>query len=69
MDNYTLTRADRATHLKIVALSLLAGIMVVGVGFAARSPAEGTLGIDANAFTFGPQKPISWPSREQAALR
>jgi hypothetical protein len=67
MDNYTLTRADRATHLKIMAISLLAGILVVGIGFAARAPADGTLGIDANAFDM--PKPVSWLSRERATLR
>jgi hypothetical protein len=37
MNNYTLKTADRLTHLKIVAVSLVAGIVVVGVGIAARS--------------------------------
>ncbi len=69
MDNYTLTRADRATHLKIVAVSLFAGMIVVGLGFAARSPSDGTLAIDADAVTLGAAKPMTWPSREQAALR
>jgi hypothetical protein len=69
MDNYTLMRADRATHLKIVVVSLLAGIVVVGVGFAARPPADGMLGIDANAVSLALPKPISWPSREQTAVR
>ncbi len=36
MNNYTLNTADRLTHLKIVAVSLVAGIIVVGVGIAAR---------------------------------
>ncbi|HXF89982.1 MAG TPA: hypothetical protein VNK48_16660 [Xanthobacteraceae bacterium] len=69
MDNYTLTRADRATHLKILAVSLFAGMIVIGLGFAARPPSDGTLAIDANAVTLGTNKPISSPNREQAALR
>lgn len=36
MNNSSLTSADRATHLKIVAVSLVAGILVVGIGLAAR---------------------------------
>jgi len=36
MNNYMLNSADRLTHLKIVAVSLVAGIIVVGVGIAAR---------------------------------
>jgi hypothetical protein len=36
MNNTSLTSADSATHLKIVAVSLLAGILVIGVGITAR---------------------------------
>jgi len=36
MNNSSLTSADSATHVKIVAVSLLAGILVIGVGIAAR---------------------------------
>ena len=36
MNNYTLNTADRLTHLKIVVVSLVAGIAVVGIGIAAR---------------------------------
>lgn len=36
MNNSSLTSADSATHVKIVAVSLLAGILVIGVGVAAR---------------------------------
>jgi hypothetical protein len=36
MNNYSLMSADRTTHLKIVVVSLIAGILVVGIGVAAR---------------------------------
>ena len=36
MNNYSLMSADKATHLKIVVVSLIAGILVVGIGIAAR---------------------------------
>jgi len=36
MNNYSLKTADRLTHLKIVVMSLVGGIVVVGVGIAAR---------------------------------
>jgi hypothetical protein len=36
MNNYSLMSADKATHLKIVVVSLIAGIIVVGVGLMAR---------------------------------
>ena len=36
MNNSSLHSADRLTHLKIVVVSLVAAIVVVGVGIAAR---------------------------------
>jgi hypothetical protein len=35
--NYSITRAGRTTHLKIVAVALVAAIAVVGVGIHART--------------------------------
>ena len=35
--NHSIRSADRATHLKIVVLALVAGISVAGFGLAARS--------------------------------
>jgi len=35
--NHSIHSADRATHLKIVVLALVAGISVAGIGLAARS--------------------------------
>jgi hypothetical protein len=35
--NHSIHSADRATHLKIVVLALVAGISVAGFGLAARS--------------------------------
>jgi hypothetical protein len=34
--NHSIYSADRATHLKVVVVALVAGIMVAGVGIAAR---------------------------------
>ena len=36
MNNYSLISADKTTHLKIVVVSLIAGILVVGIGITAR---------------------------------
>ena len=36
MNNSSLTNADGATHLKVVVVSLLAAILVVGVGILAK---------------------------------
>jgi len=38
--NHSIHSADRSTHLKIVVLALVAGIVVAGLGISARSNAE-----------------------------
>jgi hypothetical protein len=35
--NHSIHTADRATHLKIVMVALIAGVVVAGVGIAART--------------------------------
>lgn len=38
--NHSIHSADRATHLKIVVVALVAGIMVAGFGIAARTHSD-----------------------------
>lgn len=38
--NHSIHSADRATHLKIVVVALIAGIAVAGFGIAARTNAD-----------------------------
>ncbi|WP_439399591.1 hypothetical protein ACRQ5Q_19975 [Bradyrhizobium sp. PMVTL-01] len=38
--NHSIHSADRATHLKIVVVALIAGIAVAGFGIAARTSAD-----------------------------
>ncbi|WP_128926015.1 hypothetical protein [Bradyrhizobium guangxiense] len=38
--NHSIHSADRATHLKIVVVALVAGIVVAGFGIAARTHAD-----------------------------
>ena len=38
--NHSIYSADRTTHLKVVVVALVAGIVVAGLGIAARSNAE-----------------------------
>jgi hypothetical protein len=40
MRNFSIRTADRTTHLKIVAVALLASLTVMGIGIAARPQAE-----------------------------
>ena len=38
--NHSIQSADRSTHLKIVVVALVAGIVVTGLGISARSNAD-----------------------------
>ena len=38
--NHSIHSADRSTHLKIVVVALVAGIVVAGLGISARSSAD-----------------------------
>ena len=81
MSNSTLLRADRATHLKIVAVSLIAAMLVVGVGISARPPGSAALpqiGDNANArmddnalARVSSQSGLTskWSNRENATIR
>ncbi|HTS38921.1 MAG TPA: hypothetical protein VMH84_00070 [Xanthobacteraceae bacterium] len=69
MTNYTLPRADRGTHLKIIAISLIAGFLVVSVGFAARGPVSNDLAHSDNGIALKASQPTSWSSRETATVR
>jgi hypothetical protein len=39
--NHSIYSADRATHLKVVAVALVAGIAVAGLGISARTSDDG----------------------------
>ena len=51
MNNSSLFTADQSTHLKIVVVSLLASIVVMAIGIAARPQASAT----AQATVYKPQ--------------
>ena len=40
--NHSIHSADRSTHLKIVVVALVAGILVAGLGISARSSSDYT---------------------------
>jgi hypothetical protein len=79
MNNHSLLGADGATHFKIVAVALVAGIVVIAAGIAARP----TIGDDLAALTnpgsttrvhaTGPViragKPVIWTSTDAPAIR
>jgi hypothetical protein len=70
MNNYTITTADRLTHLKIVVVSLIAGIVVVGVGIAARPNLPD---MSTNLASRGPVlkagKPVIWSRADRVTIR
>jgi len=68
MTNYTLPRADRGTHLKIIAISLIAGFLVIGVGFTARAPIGNDLGRN-DATVLKASQSLNWSSREIGTVR
>jgi hypothetical protein len=73
MNNSSLTSADSTTHLKVVAVSLIAGILVVGIGIAA-SPTFNQGGasatrIEATGPVIRAGKPIAVTAGETATIR
>jgi hypothetical protein len=71
MNNSTIFTADRTTHLKIVVVSLVASILVIGVGIAARTTT--TADATARIQTAGPAvkagKPIAITHSDTSAIR
>lgn len=69
MNNYNLATADRLTHLKIVVLSLIAGIVVVGIGIAARPDVpDMSTRLEARA-PLKAGKPVVWTRADQITVR
>jgi hypothetical protein len=70
MNNYTISTADRLTHIKIVAVSLIAGIAVVGVGIAARPELpDMSTRLEARAPVLKPGKPVVWTRADNVTIR
>ena len=70
MNNYSLRSADRLTHLKIVVMSLVAGIAVITVGIAARpSLPDMSTQLEARAPVLKAGAPVIWTSRDDITIR
>ena len=70
MNNYSLHSADRLTHVKIVVMSLVAGIVVVAVGIAARpSLPDMSTRLEARAPVLKAGQPVIWTSRDGTTIR
>ena len=70
MNNFTLRTADRLTHLKIVLVSLIAGIAVVGIGIAAQPPGLNiSTQLEARAPVLKAGKPVVWSGSDVLTVR
>lgn len=70
MNNSSMRTADRLTHLKIVAVSLVAGIVVVAVGIAARSTIpDMSTQLEARAPVLKAGQPVIWSGNENSTIR
>ena len=73
--NHSIVTADRGTHVKIVVVALVAAIVVVSVGVAARLSSSGIelAGVNPNppvkVGVVKANKPVVWTSREETAIR
>ena len=68
--NHSLVTADRTTHLKIVAVSLVAAIAVILVGVTARiSDTGASAKLEANGPVLKAGKPAAVTSRDAIAIQ
>jgi L-asparaginase/Glu-tRNA(Gln) amidotransferase subunit D len=63
--NHSIHSADRSTHLKIVVIALVAGIVVAGLGISARTSADYT----QTAHVIKAGKPVAVTSSDTTAVR
>ena len=63
--NHSIHSADRSTHLKIVVLALVAGIVVAGLGISARTNAD----YSQTAHVIKAGKPIAVTSSDAMVVR
>ncbi|MDF0578705.1 hypothetical protein [Bradyrhizobium yuanmingense] len=65
--NHSIYSADRATHLKVVVVALIAGIAVAGLGITARSGSDEGLTQTAHVIKAG--KPVVVTSSNASLVR
>jgi hypothetical protein len=66
--NHSIYSADKPTHLKIVAVALVAGIAVAGLGISARSGSDGS-SYAQSARIIKAGKPVMVTSTEASQIR
>jgi hypothetical protein len=65
VNNSSMLTADRGTHLKIVAVSLVCATIVAGIGIAARALPNGR--VEATVITVG--KPVTAATSDGTSIR
>ena len=65
--NHSIYSADRSTHLKIVVVALVAGIVVAGLGISARATSQDSYAQAAHVIKAG--KPMTVTSSDAALVR
>jgi hypothetical protein len=68
MNNASMQTADRATHLKVVVVALVASIAVTVVAISARTSPE-TVRLEASAPVIKAGKPVAVTSDESKTIR
>jgi L-asparaginase/Glu-tRNA(Gln) amidotransferase subunit D len=63
--NHSIHSADRSTHLKIVVMALVAGIVVAGIGISARTNAD----YSQTAHIIKAGKPVAVTSSDAMVVR
>jgi len=71
MNNSTIFTADRNTHVKIVAIALVASISILAVGIAARTTtaADSTARIQTAGPALKAGKPVAFSHSDTTAIR
>jgi hypothetical protein len=70
MNNSSLRTADSLTHIKIVVVSLVAAIVVVGVGIAARPTVpDMSTQLEARAPVLKAGGPVIWSGNDNITIR
>jgi hypothetical protein len=65
--NHSIYSADRATHLKVVVVALVAGIVVAGLGISARTNSDDGYAQTARVIKAG--KPVTVTSSNASMVR
>jgi hypothetical protein len=70
MKNSSMHTADGLTHVKIVALSLVFGIAIVGIGITARPiPPDMSARLEARAPVLKAGQSVMWSATETSTIR